>query len=269
MTLWIGTSGWQYRHWRERFYPRGLPMDRWLDRYAEAFATVELNVTFYRQPRPEVFERWAGRVPDGFLFAVKASRFLTHVKRLRDPADSVEFLLEGARRLGPHLGPVLLQLPPDLEVDVERLDETLSAFPDDVRVALEPRHRSWFVEDVRSVLARHGAALCLADRHRVLTPDWATADWGYVRFHGGNALPPSCYRTGALEAWAARVASLWPAAGADVFAYFNNDHGGCALRDSGSFARLAVDAGLAPTAAPDPTSIPVGDQLAHQPFPRV
>jgi len=258
MGLWIGTSGWQYRHWRERFYPRGLPMDRWLDRYAEAFLTVELNVTFYRQPRPEVFQRWAARVPGPFVFAVKASRFLTHVRRLRDPRDSVAYLLEGASRLGPHLGPVLLQLPPDLEVDVGRLDETLAAFPADVRVAVEPRHRSWFVEPVREALARHRAALCLADRHRVLTPDWTTADWGYVRFHGGNARPASCYPEDALARWARHVTALWPDPTDDVFAYFNNDHAGCALRDAGTFARLSAGAGLSPTRAPDPASIPVG-----------
>lgn len=258
MALWIGTSGWQYAHWRERFYPRGLPTDRWLERYAESFRTVELNVTFYRQPRPAVFEAWARRVPDDFLFAVKASRFLTHVKRLRDARDSVDYLLDGARRLGPHLGPVLLQLPPDLQVDLESLEGALAAFPAGIQVAVEPRHRSWFVDPVREVLERHGAALCLADRHRVLTPEWATAPWGYVRFHGGNAVPRSCYLDRALESWADRLARLWPDASATVFAYFNNDHSGCALRDAGTFARLAAEDSLEPTLVPDPTSIQVG-----------
>ena len=125
----IGTSGWQYRHWRDRLYPRGLPMDRWFDRYAESFDTVELNVTFYRQPRPAVFEGWARRAPAGFLFAVKASRFLTHVRRLRDPADSVRLLMDGAARLGEHLGPVLVQLPPDMPAEPARLDENPRRVP--------------------------------------------------------------------------------------------------------------------------------------------
>src|SRR5215212_6359393 len=178
MALWIGTSGWQYAHWRGKLYERGLPMARWFDRYIESFDTVELNVTFYRQPRPAVFEGWARRAPEGFLFAVKASRFLTHIKRLRDPRDSVERLMEGASRLGPHLGPILVQLPPDMEVEVDRLAETLAAFPPTVRVTLEPRHSSWFTPEVRDTLRRHAAALCWADRRGPRTPvdeSWATA----------------------------------------------------------------------------------------------
>ncbi len=261
MTLWVGTSGWQYAHWRERFYARGLPTDRWFERYAEAFATVELNVTFYRQPRPAVFEGWARRAPDGFLFAVKASRFLTHIKRLREPADSVDFLMEGASRLGPHLGPILLQLPPDLEAEPERLAETLAAFPPGLRVTVEPRHRSWFEGEVgaavRGVLQEAGAALCWADRRRPVTPDWRTTSWGYVRFHGGRARPASCYGEDALETWAERVRAAYPP-GAEVFAYFNNDHAGCALRDAGIFAGLARQAGLEPTRTPEPAAIRVG-----------
>jgi uncharacterized protein YecE (DUF72 family) len=255
--LWIGTSGWQYRHWRERFYPRGLPTDRWLDRYAEAFDTVEVNVTFYRQPKPSVFEGWRQRAPEGFLFAVKASRFLTHIKRLREPADSVDRLMEGASRLGPHLGPILIQLPPDLEAEPERLAETLAAFPNEVRVTVEPRHRSWFSEDVTAILESHAAALCWADRRGPLTPERSTAPWGYVRFHGGRASPRSCYTREALEDWAARVANGWPP-GSEVFAYFNNDHNGCALRDAGLFAGLGAEHGLRPTRTPKPASIAVG-----------
>jgi uncharacterized protein YecE (DUF72 family) len=261
VALWIGTSGWQYRHWRDRFYARGLPTERWFERYAETFRTVELNVTFYRQPRPAVFEGWARRAPEGFLFAVKASRFLTHIRRLREPADSIDILLNGASRLGPHLGPILLQLPPDMEVEAERLDDTLSVFGErapNLPIAVEPRHASWFVEPVREVLTRHRAALCLADRRRVLTPEWATSDWGYVRFHSGRSAPPGCYRAGELATWASRIASLWPDPAANVFAYFNNDGYGCALQDAGRFARAAAPAGLEPTTTGTAESIPVG-----------
>jgi uncharacterized protein YecE (DUF72 family) len=250
--LWIGTSGWQYRHWRGLLYPAGIPTARWFDLYAERFATVELNVTFYRLPRPAVFEGWARRAPADFVFALKASRFLTHILRLREPRDSVDRLMEGASRLGPHLGPILVQLPPDLEVDVERLADTLAAFPKDVRVTVEPRHRSWFCEPVRAVLRERGAALCWADRRGPRTPvdpAWATADWGYVRFHAGRASPRGCYATDALAGWLQRIDATWPA-DRDVFLYWNNDHRGCAPRDAAQFAELAAAAGVPATRTP-------------------
>ena len=260
MPLRIGTSGWQYRHWRDRLYPRGLPMDRWFDRYAEYFDTVELNVTFYRQPRPAVFEGWARRAPAGFLFAVKASRFLTHMRRLRDPADSVRRLMDGAARLGDHLGPILVQLPPDMAAESGRLSETLAAFPPEVRVTVEPRHASWFSPEIQGILRDHGAALCWADRRGPRTPvepDWATAPWGYVRFHGGSSLPPGCYGEVSLARWLERIRSTWPGE-ADVFLYWNNDHRGCAPRDAGLFASMARRTGLDVTRAPDPGSLRVG-----------
>jgi uncharacterized protein YecE (DUF72 family) len=263
MRLRIGTSGWQYRHWRERFYPRGLPTDRWFDRYAISFDTVELNVTFYRQPRPEVFEGWARRAPAGFLFAVKASRFLTHIKRLRDARESVEYLLEGASRLGPHLGPILLQLPPDMEAAPDRLAEALATFPRELRVTVEPRNRSWFEgpagEATEEVLRDARAALCWADRRRPVTPTWATTPaWGYVRFHGGRAGPASCYGRAALAAWVERIAAAGLEADAELFAYFNNDHAGCALRDAAVFAELAAAAGIEATHLPDTAGVAVG-----------
>lgn len=261
MPLWIGTSGWQYRHWRGRLYPRGMPTDRWFERYAGAFDTVELNVTFYRQPRPAVFEGWARRAPDGFLFAVKASRFLTHIKRLRAPEDSVDRLMEGASRLGSHLGPILIQLPPDMPVEPGRLAETLAAFPTDVRVAVEPRHASWFDAEVLAVLRERDAALCWADRRRPLNPTgpaWATAPWGYVRFHTGRSQPRGCYGDAALSRWLERVRAAWPDDAADVYLYWNNDGNGCAPRDAARFAELAARDGRSVTRAPDPATLPVG-----------
>jgi uncharacterized protein YecE (DUF72 family) len=273
MTLWIGTSGWQYRHWRGRLYEAGLPMERWFDRYAAAFATVELNVTFYRQPKPAVFEGWARRAPDDFLFAVKASRFLTHVKRLREPADSVDILLEGASRLGRHLGPILLQLPPDMAAAPDRLEEALAAFPRDVRVAVEPRHRSWFCEEIRETLRRHGAALCWADRRGPRTPtdpSWATADWGYVRFHTGLASPRGCYGERSLAGWLERIRAAWPG-NADAYLYWNNDFHGCAPHDAALFAAMARDAGLDVTRAPEAAKLPVGERqvTTASPLPRL
>jgi len=192
---------------------------------------------------------------------VKASRFLTHIKRLREPQDSVDFLLEGASRLGPHLGPILLQLPPDMEAAPERLEETLAAFPEDVRVAFEPRNRTWFTPEVRDTLRKHRAALCWADRRGPRTPtdpDWATAAWGYVRFHTGLASPRGCYGARSLAAWLQRIRDSWPD-DADVFLYWNNDFRGCAPHDAAVFAAMAREARVAVTRAPDAETLPVGD----------
>jgi len=247
--LHVGTSGWQYRDWRGAFYPKAAPPRDWLRHYAERFATVELNNSFYRLPERADFERWREGTPDDFVLAVKASRFLTHVRRLRDPEGPVERFMERARGLGPKLGPVLLQLPPQLAADPGRLAHALDCFPADVRVAVEPRHDSWFVDGVRALLEERGAALCLADSPHRRTPAWATAGWGFVRFHEGLAEPRPCYAESALAAWAERIASLWPAT-ADVYCYFNNDARACAVRDAAVFAGLARAAGLRPTRVP-------------------
>ncbi|MGH2816205.1 MAG: DUF72 domain-containing protein, partial [Actinomycetota bacterium] len=162
MPVLVGTSGWQYRDWRGRLYPDGLAQARWLEHYAERFATVESNNAFYRLPEPGTFAAWAERTPPGFVMAVKASRFLTHTRRLRDPEEPVGRLMDHARHLGPKLGPVLLQLPPTLKADPPALERTLRAFPADVRVAVEPRHDSWWTDEIRDLLSAHGAALCLA-----------------------------------------------------------------------------------------------------------
>lgn len=242
--LLVGTSGWQYRDWQGRFYPADLPAGRWLEYYASRFATVELNASFYRLPPPEAFARWAARLPEDFVMAVKASRFLTHIRRLAEPQGPVERLLESAGRLGGKLGPVLLQLSPQMEVAVDRLDATLGCFPPSVAVAVELRHPSWFVPAVREVLERRGAALCLADRgSRPVSPLWRTTTWTYLRFHEGTSSRPPCYDDDALEEWVERLGDL--VAGDEVaYAYFNNDTRCCAVRDALRFAALARAAGF-------------------------
>jgi uncharacterized protein YecE (DUF72 family) len=253
----VGTSGWQYRDWRGRFYPDRLAQARWLEHYADRFATVESNNAFYRLPEPGTFESWAARTPPDFVMAVKASRYLTHIRRLRDPEEPVGRLLDRARRLGGKLGPVLLQLPPTLKADPAALDQTLRAFPAAVRVAVEPRHESWFGHEVRDLLAAHGAALCLADSPRRRTPLWRTADWTYLRLHQGTATPRPCYGRQALATWAGRLADL-VGPDADVFVYFNNDPAGCAVRDARVFALAAARAGLRPTRVPAASEVHVG-----------
>jgi uncharacterized protein YecE (DUF72 family) len=249
MAIRIGTSGFIYEHWRRRFYPppaRGSE----LELYARTFDTVELNVTFYRMPPSSTFRSWAARVPEGFLFAVKASRYLTHVRRLKEPRASVELLVERASELGSHLGPILIQLPPDLELDLVALEETLDAFPAGIRLAVEPRHASWFVEDVRAALTERNVALCVADRRGPITPLWRTADWSYLRFHAGRAMPRSCYSSRELETWADRLEAGWGPA-ATGFVYFNNDGNGCALRDASVYARALDRRGVELASLPD------------------
>ncbi|MGH9093742.1 MAG: DUF72 domain-containing protein [Acidimicrobiales bacterium] len=257
MAVIIGTSGWQYKHWRGGFYPPGLPARSWLDHYVRGFATVELNNSFYRLPETSSFARWADAVPADFVMAVKASRYLSHVRRLRDPEEPVGRLLERAGELGVKLGPILLQLPPDMALEVDRLARTLSAFPPHVRVALEPRHPSWWVPETRRALEAAGAALCLTDARGPRTPMWRTTDWGYVRFHQGRAQPAPCYGRRALQSWAERLATRWDG-DADIYAYFNNDATGCAPRDARRFALAVRSVGLSPTRVPAPAQTPVG-----------
>ena len=231
----LGTSGWQYKDWRGRLYPQKLPQARWLEHYATVFDTVEVNNAFYRLPERDTFAGWRERTPDGFCFAVKMSRYLTHIKRLREPAEPVERFLSRATALGDKLGPVLLQLPPTLRADTDLLDGVLRLFPRDIRVAVEPRHETWWTDATRAVLERHNAALCWADRHsRPITPLWTTADWAYLRLHEGRAKPWPNYGRSALKAWVRRVNPDIP-----TYVYFNNDPGGAAVDNAHTFSSLA------------------------------
>jgi uncharacterized protein YecE (DUF72 family) len=246
MALLVGTSGWQYRDWRGVLYPAGLPQRSWLKRYGECFSTVENNNAFYRLPARETFEKWRDQTPGGFVMAVKASRFLTHIKRLKDPEEPAERLLEAAKGLGDKLGPILLQLPPTLQADPRRLARCLSCFPEGIRVSVEPRHDSWWTGETRDVLERHSAALCWADRlGRPVTPQWRTAPWAYVRFHEGAARPWPMYGDQALRSWVRRLGDTWTRGG-DVYVYFNNDPGGAAVRNAFRFIELADAGGSVP-----------------------
>ncbi|MEV7235339.1 DUF72 domain-containing protein [Streptomyces sp. NPDC051020] len=257
MPMLVGTSGWQYKDWRGVLYPSGHPQRLWLEEYARHFATVENNNAFYRLPTEEIFASWRERTPQGFVMAVKASRYLTHLKRLHDPEEPVLRLMDHAKGLGDRLGPVLLQLPSNFRADIGALDACLSCFPDGVRVAVELRHTSWWEaeRELRAVLERHGSALCWADRwSRTVTPLWRTASWGYVRFHGGIAEPPPRYGRQALTSWARRIVDAWPDED-DVYVYFNNDLGGAAVVDAVKFARGAAALGRTVSRTP-PGALP-------------
>jgi uncharacterized protein YecE (DUF72 family) len=244
----LGTSGWQYRDWRGVLYPAGVPQRRWLEHYAARFDTVELNNPFYRLPSRETFAAWRERTPDGFVLAVKASRYLTHVRRLQEPGEPVARLLSHAAGLGDRLGPILLQLPPTLTVEPDRLAATLAAFPAGQRVVVEPRHDSWWTPRVRDLLHRYGAALCWADRLGPVTPTWRTADFGYLRLHEGGADRWPRYRPDALRGWLDRIGETF--ADTETYVYFNNDPGGAAVDDAVALAGLARTAGLSVTGTP-------------------
>jgi uncharacterized protein YecE (DUF72 family) len=224
----IGTSGWQYKDWRGRLYDERLPQDRWLERYAQVFSVVEVNNSFYRLPERATFEKWRRRTPDGFTFVVKASRYLTHLKRLKDAEDGVKLFWERATGLGPKLGPVLFQLPPRFPADTARLRDFLAWLPREVRAAFEFRDVSWMNDEVLSLLDEAGYAFVLADRPGFRGPLIVTGGWSYIRFHQGTRVG-SDYRRSKLRRWAERIGSL-PAR--DVWAFFNNDHGGAAVRDA-------------------------------------
>ncbi|MBW3536655.1 MAG: DUF72 domain-containing protein [Actinobacteria bacterium] len=250
MAVLVGTSGWQYKDWRGRFYPDKLAQGRWLEHYSERFSTVEVNNTFYRLPKPETFGDWRARVPNDFVYAVKASRYLTHILRLKDPGPAVKRFLDASKPMGPRLGPVLVQLPPNLQADHARLRDTLSRFPKAMRVTVEFRHDSWFTDETAELLAEFNSAWCMADRKsRPLGPVRRTADWGYLRFHEGTAKPWPHYGDRALAHWAERLADLFNPAD-DVFVYFNNDPGCWAVADAITFARRLERVGLRPTPVP-------------------
>jgi uncharacterized protein YecE (DUF72 family) len=230
MSARIGCSGWQYRHWRDNFYPPGLPQSRWFDHYATQFDTVEINNTFYRLPEAETFAAWKKRAPRGFLYAVKASRFLTHMKKLKDPAEPLERLFARAKKLGRTLGPVLYQLPPNWGVDVERLTAFLRLLPGRRHHAIEFRDPSWYRDDVFALLERYRVALCLHDMAGSATARIAVGPFVYARFHGPKKYNGR-YDDRVLEDWGAWLAAQM-GGGRPVYVYFNNDMGGHAPRDA-------------------------------------
>jgi uncharacterized protein YecE (DUF72 family) len=237
----VGCSGWNYDHWRNGvFYPRGLPSDRWLGFYAGRFDTVEVNASFYRLPRRDTVERWVASTPADFTFAVKVSRYVTHVKRLRETATHLPLLLERIEPLlgSPKLGPLLWQLPPTFHRDDERLAAALADLQPGIRHALEPRHESWFGDDVLELLREHGVALVIADGPKVRSfqPHVLTADFAYVRLHHGERGRRGNYSPAELEEWAGRI-EAWSRRG-DVFVYLNNDWEGFAPANAAALATL-------------------------------
>ena len=220
MRVIAGTSGYSYKEWKGTFYPADLPAAKMLPFYASHFASVEINNTFYRMPTEAAIAKWASEVPEGFTFVLKAPQRITHVKRLSGVESEVRYFVDVASALGPKLGPLLFQLPPNLKKDTERLHDFLSMIPRERRVALEVRHDSWLADDVYATLREHDAALCLSDTDEVTDPDALivrTASWGYLR------LRRSEYPGDSLTEWARRVeAQEW----SDAYVFFKHEDEG-------------------------------------------
>ncbi|RLC47492.1 MAG: DUF72 domain-containing protein [Candidatus Coatesbacteria bacterium] len=227
----IGTSGWSYAHWKRVFYPDGCTGTKMLPFYAQHFHTVELNASFYRLPKAITFDGWAQKTPQGFVFAVKASRFITHIKRLADIKQPWEAFIANASHLGEKLGPVLFQLPPSLKADTSVLDDFFAQLPNTLLYVLEPRNQSFFQQPVIDLMRRHNICLCVADSPRYPRSFVTTATFVYVRLHGSTSLYGSKYTDEELGFWADKVWA-WLKQDLDVYVYFNNDLEGFAVENA-------------------------------------
>jgi len=224
----IGTSGWHYDHWQGLFYPDKLPKSEWFEYYAEDFNTVEINNTFYQEPKRETFRNWQNQAPEGFLYTVKAHRFITHVKRLKDPKVPVERFFERVRLLKENLGPILYQLPPNFHKDLDRLRAFIKVLPKDRIAVFEFRHKSWFADDTYELLRKVNAAFCVHDLSGKSTPRVITSDIIYVRFHGPTGEYAGNYSRATLQNWADWIKENIKGKKA-VFVYFNNDYNAYAV----------------------------------------
>ncbi len=227
----IGTSGWHYQHWRGPFYPEDMPASKFLQFYAQRFHSVEINNSFYRLPGETALRDWKSTAPRRFLFAVKASRFITHMKKLKEAGASFQKFFDRIVVLGEALGPVLFQLPPRWGPDPGRLDEFLTGLPRNLRYAFELRDPSWFNPEVNAVLKKHRAAFCIYEFDRLLSPKTITANFVYIRLHGPEGAYRGLYGKRRLEPWAREIQS-WRKAGKTVYCYFDNDQAGFAARDA-------------------------------------
>jgi uncharacterized protein YecE (DUF72 family) len=236
----IGCSGWNYQHWRGRFYPEGEPPNKWFEFYADVFDTVEINNTFYRLPETRTFKAWRRQAPDGFIYAVKASRFLTHQKKLKDARAPLKKLLDRAQYLEEHLGPILYQLPARWRLNTERLASFIDLLPEDLVHVFEFRNQSWMVEEVFQFLEERGVSFCAHDMFGLDVPRRAVGPVTYVRLHGTRKRYQGGYREPMLRKWwnwmEKQVRS-----GKDLYVYFNNDADAHAVRDA---QRLMRKAGL-------------------------
>jgi uncharacterized protein YecE (DUF72 family) len=237
----IGCSGWIYRHWRELFYPAKLPQRLWFDFYAQTFDTVELNTSFYHLPKRETFTKWRDQAPPDFRYAVKAPRFITHMKKLKDCAEPVEEFLGRARHLGDTIGPILYQLPPRWAFNRERLEAFIALLPRDLAHVFEFRETSWISAEVLALLDETGMSFCAHDMTGIVTPRWASGPIAYVRLHGGVGKYWGRYGDETLLAWTDWIVAE-ARGGREVWCYFNNDIHGHAIHDALTLRAMVAQA---------------------------
>jgi uncharacterized protein YecE (DUF72 family) len=231
----IGTSGWYYDHWRKVFYSESLPKSKWLEFYCGLFPSVELNSTFYRLPSENAIAKWRDSSPPGFVFSVKVSRFITHIKRLKNIAGPISNFMARVQLLDGKLGPLLYQLPQDMQRDDQALEDFVKILPKNARHVFEFRHKSWFVDRIFDLLRHYNVGLCIYDMPDFSTPMMVTSDFAYLRFHGNRRLYSSCYSDEELEVLAGKITGLKIDA---VYAYFNNDAEGFAVRNAFTLKQL-------------------------------
>ncbi len=240
----IGTSGWSYTHWKGPFYPEDAADRELLGHYTEHFDTAEINNSFYRLPEPATLRSWRHAIPEGFVFSAKASRYITHQKKLKDPEQSTQKFFDRIGALGDALGPILFQLPPRWSFNEERLARFLEALPDGHRYAFELRDRSWLNDRALALLTDHGAALCIYELDGFVSPAEVTADFVYVRLHGPDGPYRGCYDTQALRPWASAI-SQWIARDLAVWCYFDNDENAYAPQNAAKLLSMLSAGGAA------------------------
>lgn len=234
--IYLGTSGWNYLDWKDRFYPKGLSQDKWLDHYTNFFDTVELNVTFYRLVKKKIFRGWYDRTPKGFCFVAKGSRYITHIKRLKNCAEPLNLFIDSAKGLKEKLIAVLWQLPPGFKKDLKRLEIFLKLVTKTrIPQVFEFRHLSWFDKEVYALLKKYNICLCIAHSGRYPCVKEITSDFTYLRFHGGKTLYGGNYSDKELKRWAKFIKDLKVK---DVFVFFNNDAHGFAVKNALRFKEL-------------------------------
>lgn len=234
--IYIGTSGWSYTHWKENFYPKNLKSSEWLSYYSTSFKTVEINSTFYHLPKNTVVQKWYSLVSKDFHFSIKASRYITHLKRLEDCKESLNFFYGILKNFKAKLGPILFQLPPSFKLNKDRLIEFINQLSDDYKYVFEFRHPSWFCEEIYELLSNKNICLCITDLNGTLSPEKITADFTYIRLHGPKKAYQGSYSSSDLKLWKKKILK-WSSE-ISVYCYFDNDEKGYAIQDAKTLKAL-------------------------------
>ncbi len=234
----IGTSGWSYEHWKDNFYPKGLKSRDWLKFYGDVFSTVEINNTFYHMPSESAVQNWHSQVPHEFLFSIKASNYITHIKRLQSCEESVQFLYKRLEGLKSKLGPILFQLPPSFRANLERFNDFIKCLDKKHRHVFEFRHESWYIPEIYDLMSKHKIALCITDLNGTLSPEEITTDFTYIRLHGPHTAYQGFYTPSQLRTWKKKI-EAW-SSHLSVYCYFDNDEKGFAIQDAKKLQKLLV-----------------------------